>query len=452
MSTPAKVKSGFNFQTNDFYLHEYQEMAWEAIHDASVREIALLAGIQGGKTSFGALATVKKIGMISQMYPGANFIIGADTYKTLSQATIPTFLKFSGKIGKYNQGRQDIELKWGGKCYLRTSTDPYSVEGIQDCAFAWIDEAGKCSKLFQINVLGRVARLKGQVLYTSTPYALNWLYTDVEKPYLAGERKDVRLIRFSSADNPSFPRDEFERQRQLLDPRMFRMKYMGIHERMQGLVYEIGEDNMVDPNVPMKNVRFFASVDWGFTEGHEFAVLIRAITLDGFRYEVDEFKSAGLDPNQQIDFCKSKMKTYGIECFFCDPSRPDMIAALNKAGIPARGFHVGNESYKTLIAGITEHTGLIRSGRYKIFRGKLPHLMDEYETYHWHEFEEEKAPKDVPVKINDHLMDCARMLTVGTMHVKVKADPIMPMTRVRPKIDSFDPTKRSKQSKRWDTY
>ena len=97
-----------------------------------------------------------------------------------------------------------------------------------------MDEAGKCSRLFQINVLGCVARLKGQVLYTSTPYAMNWLHNDVEKPCLSGQRKDIKLIRFSSAHNPSFPPEEFERQRQILDPRMFRMKYCGIHERMQG--------------------------------------------------------------------------------------------------------------------------------------------------------------------------------------------------------------------------
>lgn len=452
MSTPAKAPRQFNFQNLDFPLHLYQERAWEALDDAGIREISLQAGIQGGKTSFGSLAVCKQIGVLSQLHPGCNFIVAADTYKTLSQATIPTLLKLINRgLGKYNQGKQEINLITGGKIFCRTSTDPWSVEGIPDCAFAWMDEAGKCSKLFHINVLGRVARLKGKVLYTSTPYAMNWLYKDVEKPALSGERSDIKFIRFSSVDNPAFPQEEFERQKRLLDPRMFRMKYMGVHERMQGLVYQIGAENFVS-ELKLVHPRYFAAVDWGFSEGHEFAVLVRAIGLDGFRVEVNEFKSASLDPNQQMGICQSLHRTYGVEMFLCDPSRPDMIAALNKAGIPARGFHVGVEAYKTLVAGITEHTALINSGRYKIVRDTLPHLEDEYSTYHWSEFQEEKVPKDVPVKINDHLMDCARMLTVGTMNVHVREAGEPAMTRVRPRLDLFDPRKKAGGSKKWDAY
>lgn len=391
--------------------------------------------------------------MLRQIYPGCNFIVGADTYKTLSQSTVPTLLKFTNQgLGTYNQGRQEIDLKGGGKIYLRTSTDPWSVEGIQDCAFAWVDESGKCSKLFQINILGRVARLQGQVLYTSTPYAMNWLYHDVEKPFLAGKRADIKLIRFSSADNPSFPREEFERQRQILDPKMFRMKYMGIHERMQGLVYELSDDNFSEPFKLPNQTRFFAAVDWGFAEGHEFAILVRAITLDGFRYDVDEFKGSGMDPQQQIDTCRAKAKTWNIERFYCDPARPDMIAMANKAGLHATGFHVGQEAFKPLLHGINKHYELIKSGKYKIWRSHCPHLMDEYETYHWPEYQEDKETKENPVAINDHLMDCVRYLTVGTMNIFIKEPPKKVISQRFPHRDFWDPSKKTKQQKSWDSY
>lgn len=455
MSSPAKVRSGFNFQTNEFALHKFQEEAWSYLDEPNVREIALLAGIQGGKTSFGALATTKKVGQLLSKYPqGCNFIVAADTYKTLSQSTVPTLLKFTNqKLGTYNQGRQEIEIKGGkGKIYLRTSTDPWSVEGIPDCAYAWVDEAGKCSKLFQINILGRVARLQGQVLYTSTPYAMNWLFHDVEKPFLSGERPDIRMIRFSSADNPSFPREEFERQKQILDARMFRMKYMGVHERMAGLVYALSDDNFVEPEKLPKNTRFYAGVDWGFAEGHEFAIVVRAITIDGYRYEVDEFKGSGLDPQQQLDMCKAKGSTWNIERFFCDPARPDMIASLNKAGLHATGFHVGTENFKQLIPGINKHYELIKSGKYKIWRSKCPHLMDEYETYHWPEHQEDKVAKEVPVPINDHLLDAVRYLTVGTMNVFIKEPPKTIVSQRFPERDFWSPAQKAKKSKSWEAY
>lgn len=452
MSTQVQAKSGFNFQDNKFYLHKFQEDAWQALINPDYREIALLAGIQGGKTSFGALATTKQIGILRKIHPECNFIVAADTYKTLSQATVPTLMKFTRMIGNYNQGKQEIDLKGGGKIFLRTNTDPDSVEGIPDCAFAWIDEAGKCSKLFQVNVLGRVARLKGKVLYTSTPYALNWLYTDVEKPCLSGDRKDIKVIRFSSADNPSFPKDEFERQRAILDPKTFRRKYMGLHERMEGLVYELTDDNYMEPRQLPKGTRIFAGVDFGFTEGHEFALIIRAITPDGFHIDIDEFKQAGLDPAQQAMLCRSKMDVFHVEQFYCDPARPDMIATLNKAGCSAMGFHIGNESFKQIVPGINKQIELIRSGRYKIIKGACPHLEDEFETYHWPEYVEGRPDKEVPIKLNDNLMDALRYLTVGTMNLKLVQEAKPFVSRAYHTIDRFDPTKATKAKRSWEAY
>lgn len=452
MSSRARVKSGFNFQTNEFNLHSFQEEAWEALQNPNYREIGLLAGIQGGKTSFGALAMTKMIGVLSKIHPKCNYIVAADTYKTLSQATIPTLMKFVKPLGSYNQGKQEIELKSGGKIFARTATNPDSVEGIPDCAFAWIDEAGKCPKLFQINVLGRVARLKGKVLYTSTPYAMNWLYTDVEKPSLSQDRSDIKIIRFSSADNPSFPKEEYERQKQILDPRTFRRKYMGIHERMEGLVYELSDENFMEPRQLPKGTRFFAGVDFGFTEGHEFAVIVRAVTPDGYHLDIDEFKQAGMDPNQQVMLCRSKMEIFKIERFFCDPARPDMISALNKAGVTSSGFHVGNEAFKPIVPGISKHQEFIRSGRYKVIRGACPHLLDEYETYHWPESKDDSPVKEVPVPINDHLLDAVRYVTVGTMNIKPVEMPKPIVSRSHAVVDNFDPTKTSKAKRSWEAY
>ncbi len=436
-----------------FALHKHQILAWKALDDPEIREIGVCAGIQGGKTSFGSLAMAKKINEWSEKYPGCNYLVGADNYKTLTQATIPTFLKvFRRGAGKYIGGsREEFVLKRGGKVFFRTATDPNSVEGIPDVAFAWIDEAGKCSRLFKTNVLGRVARLRGQVLYTTTPYALNWVYTEVEKPYLSGQRTDIAFIRFSSADNPSFPREEFERQRAILDAKTFNRKYMGLHERMEGLVYELSSDNYATSFHPNEKTRFFAGVDFGFTEGHEFALTVRAITEHGFHYVVSTFKQAGLDPNAQVMLAKAKQSTFKIETFYCDPARPDMIAMFNKAGLPSIGFQTGKEDFKRIIPGINKHIELIRTGRYKILRGVNADLEDEYETYHWPEFQEGKVIREEPVKLNDNLMDAERYATIGTMHVKFKEEPGPYIARSKRDFDVFDP-KKSRKSGGWDSY
>lgn len=407
------------------------------------------SGIQGGKTSVGSFWFIRQL---CKWKGDHNFIIGAPSYKILNQSTLPTFLRHASSFGTYLKGDQEFRLRSGGTIFFRTSTDTDSIEGIPNVRAVWLDEAGKCKYGFWVNAEGRAARTNAPLFLTTTPYGMNWPYQQLIKPFEAGERSDVNYFEWLSIDNPSFPREEYERQKRILDPRTFRRKYMGVHERMEGLVFEMSADNWCEPMKLPRFCRYFAAVDFGFSEGHEFALMVRAISQDGFRYGIDEFKQAGLDPNQQIAVCKAKMVTYGIEMFYCDPSRPDMISALNSAGIPAIGFHVGKDGYKGLVPGINKHVELIRSGSYKIFREKCPQLEDEYETYHWPEYDEKKETKEVPIKVNDHLMDCERMLTVGTMGIKIKMPEGLFMSQKRPHQDHWDPTKPSKKSKKWDVY
>lgn len=427
-------------------LHPNQGKAFE-----SEKKITLCcSGIQGGKTTVGVLWFLRQVAR----YRGTDhaFIIAAPTYKILNQSTLPTFFKYAEGMGTYAKVDQEFRFHSGPKVYIRTSTDPFSVEGIQNVRAIWLDEAGMCKYTFWINLEGRAARTGAPIICTTTPYGMNWPYHALIKPFKAGQRDDIAYYEWLSVDNPSFPREEYERQKRILDPRTFRRKYMGLHERMEGLVYELQGDSLIDSKPILGNIRTFAAVDWGFSEGHEFGLLVRSIQPDGFTYEIDEFKGSGLDPMQQIHLCKAKYKNYGIEMFYCDPSRPDMIALMNKEGIPATGFHVAKENYKQLTPGIQAHQTLIRSGKYRIFRDQCPNLVDEYETYHWAEFDEEKPQRDAPVKVNDHLMDCARMLTIGTMHVKLKEPKALPIGMARAHTDKWSPTKKSKSSGSWDSF
>jgi phage terminase large subunit len=417
----------------------------------SEKKITLCAsGIQGGKTSVGALWMLRQF----SKWKGNDhsFIIATPNYKILNQSTLPTFMKYCGQFGVMKKADAEFRLHSGAPVYFRTSTNPWSVEGIQNVRAIWCDEAGLCSFTFWINLEGRAARTNAPIMCTTTPYGMNWPYQQLIKPTKEGERSDVAYYQWLSIENPSFPKEEYERQKQILDPRTFRRKYMGQHERLEGLVYDLTNDHRVRSFPLPKGTRFFAGVDWGFSEGHEFGLVVRASTLDGFRYEVDEFKGSGLDPNQQIEICKQMKALWGVELFGCDPARPDMIALLNKSGCKAIGFHVGQESYKSVISGIQAHTALMRSGKYRIFEDKCPHLIDEYEAYHWPEFQEDAPAKKAPVKMNDHVLDCARMVTVLTQNVFIREPDQMFMHAKAPWVDRFDPRKPSKKVRSWESY
>ena len=397
-------------------LHPKQGKAFESDHKVTL----CTSGIQGGKTTVGALWLLKENG---KWQDGGehNYIVGAPTYKILNQSTIPGFMRYHARFGSYLKGPSEFKYHNGGTVYFRTSTDPDSIEGITNVRAAWLDEAGKCKYAFWINLEGRCARTAAPIMCTTTPYGLNWPYKHLIKPVEAGERKDVLWLKWRSVDNPSFPRAEYERQRQILDPKIFQRRYEGEHVRLEGLVYDLTKDNFFDQkdSLPEETVHY-GGIDFGYAEGHEFAASIRGLTPDGLHVVVSTFKQSGLTPDQQCDIILARTKIHKVKKWFCDPSRPDLIALFRKAGIPCAGFQEGKENFKKINPGIEAHNELIRSGKYKIPNDKHLDLEDEYETYHWPQDMDGEIANEVPVKDNDHFMDAERMLTVGTLGLMVE--------------------------------
>lgn len=370
----------------------------------------------------------------------------------MHQSTIPC-LKRIWPYSCYTENKQESILKLydGRTVYLRTGTDPNSAEGIQRCSGVWLDEAGMCSKLFWENLEIRTSFMQAPIILTSTPYAMNWLKKDIIDQSTAPNRQDICYVRWRSIDNPAFPLAEYERQKSILDPRTFRRKYEGVHEKMEGLVYEdFDTGNLCSPFPVPPNTRIFAGVDWGYN--HAFAVTIRAITTDKRHFTISEFKRSGLDPNEKVTVAKTLMQTYGIEMFYCGVDRPEMISMFNSAGVPSRGFYVDEDTrYKQVIPGIEAHTALIKSKRYQVFHGKCPHLEDEYSAYSWPEHSDDKPVKEIPIPINDDLLSAERYVTVGTLHLSQENVKVLSNRKGKGlRWDDFDPSKSI--SKGWDSY
>jgi hypothetical protein len=229
-------------------------------------------------------------------------------------------------------------------------------------------------------------------------------------------------IKARSDENPYFPKEEYERRRATMDERRFRMMFGGEFERMEGLVYDCfsDEENLCEYPDFDSGVRYYAGIDWGYTE--PFAMAIHAIYPDGRRYQVSETKKARLTLTEIVDICRQKRQVFGVEHFFCDPSQPGYIEELNRAGIPASG---ANNDIKRGIAKVYEE---LKTRRFKIVRNTSPHTIDEIETYHYPEPADllpDRSIKEVnPVGQNDHMLDCIRYLTVSTLDIMSVRKPV----------------------------
>ena len=189
-------------------------------------------------------------------------------------------------------------------------------------------------------------------------------------------------------------------------------------------------------------------MDWGFND--PFVIIVRAITPLGHHYEIGEFCKTRQTVDQMIDAASRFKDLFCIEKFYCDPSRPEYISLFNQHGLRA----VGAENDIRL--GLDRHFELINSGLYSVFRRTCPHLLDEYEQYHYPELKETKVDQvqktELPVDNSNHTQDCIRYITmaeykpVGMRKNKVVSESSRKSKIISPYYDhDLDKLKRNKK-------
>jgi len=274
--------------------------------------------------------------------------------------------------------------------YFISAENPDRMQGIHAQGIIG-DEAGMFDRLWWDTAVQRVTYRKGQILLLTTPYAENWLKTEVWDRWVAGD-PNYHVENPTSLDNPHYPRAEYERARQALPEWKFRMLFEGKFTKPAGLIYP--EYQTVEPFKIPESWFVFGGVDFGFN--NPFAVIWVAENPEtGELFVFDEFKQAGLTIDDMEKILKARPCTY-----YGDPSSKEALETLKSRGIDIR------PARKDVLSGITYVQGLFKSGKLKIFRN-LKYLLDEINSYRW-EMDRREQLLDKPRKENDHLMDALR--------------------------------------------
>lgn len=393
----------------------------------------LLTGIQFGKSTVGAVWLKRH--MFTHKSPDDSFIITAPNYKIMQQATLPAFLKDMEGEGEYHKGDALFKMDGGGTCYLRTATEPDSIVGITNVRAIWGDEAGKYSLYFWENIQARASFKNCPILLTTSPYTSNWLYKELLRPGQEGKRSDeLKLIQASSGENPFFPKDELERRKKTMDPRRYAALYLGVFEKMHGLVYNCFDEavHVVKPFELPSGTKYYAGVDWGYTD--PFVLNVRAVTPNGQHFLVSEYYKTGMTINDMVIVARQKQATFGIEMFYAGPDQPGYIEEFNRTfGQMGQDQERQRASAKgaqnDIRKGIDIHYDLIKTNRYFVFES-CKHTIDEYSTYHYPEPDELRPDDDskeaLPVGQDDHAMDAERYCSISTVRSQAILTPRVP--------------------------
>ena len=227
-------------------LHEGQARAWLSER----RFVFMLAGTQGGKTSFGPWWLHREIvnnGTGDYLAVTSSF----DLFKLKMLPEIRTVFEHVLDCGRYWSGDKVLELKdpSTGKYWAERSDDPMwgrvilrsaqSKGGLESATgkAAWLDECGQDD--FRLDdweaIQRRLSLSQGRVLGTTTIYNLGWMKHEIYDAWVAGD-KDIDVIQFASIINPMFPPEEFRRMQDKLPGWKFKMFYKGEYDRPPGLI------------------------------------------------------------------------------------------------------------------------------------------------------------------------------------------------------------------------
>jgi hypothetical protein len=227
------------------HMHPGQTQAWES----TARIVAMIAGSQGGKTSWGPWWLYREI----ERGGAGDYIAVTASYDLFKLKMLPEMrnvFEHILKIGRYWSGDKVLELRdpATGEFRATRADDPMYARIILRSAEAksglesssakagWADEAGQDK--FTLSAWEafrrRLTLSRGRILITTTPYNLGWLKQQIADRRATGT---IDVINFDSIANPNFSIEEYEELKATMPTWKFNMFHRGLFERPPGMIY-----------------------------------------------------------------------------------------------------------------------------------------------------------------------------------------------------------------------
>lgn len=400
--------------------HPGQIKAW----DSDRRFVAIIAGTQGGKTSFGPWWLWREI---QRCGPGDYLAVTAtfDLFKLKMLPEIRQVFERILGIGRLWAAERVIEIREaanpGGRFWARRADDPmwariilrsaHAGGGLESASAnaAWLDEAGQDK--FRLEsweaVLRRLSLHQGRALITTTPYNLGWLKTEIYDPWQAGD-PDIEVVQFESVMNPAFPQAEFERARRRLPAWKFNMFYRGLFARPAGLIYSDFDENVhvVDPfSVPAEWPRY-VGIDFGPL--HTATVWLAEDVNRSAYYVYRETLEGGMTTRQHVERALAHAAHERVVSWWGGaPGEKQYRWDWAEAGIPVQEPPVADVE-----AGIDRIIQLLRERRLFVFRS-CRGLLDEFGTYQREVDERGNPTERIKDKETFHRLDALRYVVAG---------------------------------------
>ncbi len=401
-----------------------------AAYDSTRRFVFVLAGTQGGKTSWGPWWLLREIyGDGERRGAGAgDYLAVTSSYDLFKLKMLPALrdvFEHRLALGRWWASDRVLELRpsrerpfragsagdpmWG-RVLLRSAASSRGLEAATAKA-AWLDECGQDAFTVETweAVLRRLSLAQGRVLGTTTPYNLGWVKTEIYDRWRAGDQ-DIGVYSFRSILNPSFPLAEFERARETMPDWRFRMFYCGQFTRPAGLIYEAFDEavHLRDP--------FDMPPAWPRYVGVDFGAVNTAVVWLAHDPQRDVFHAyreslaGGRTTAQHAAEALAHAQTVNVAQWFGGAPGEEQ----QRMDWAAEGVPVLRPPVADVEAGIDRVARLLRERRLYVWR-TCRGLLDELGSYRRKLNESGQTTEEIECKRDYHRLDALRYVVSGIL-------------------------------------
>lgn len=351
--------------------------------------LALLGGTGCGKSYYAPIWLYTKM----MENPGYEWIVSAPTIPMMKRTVVKYIKRFciqNGMDHGFHKG--DMIFDWGplGIIHCISALNADRMEGVHAKGIVG-DECGKFGKEWYDTAVQRIALLQGQLLLVSTPYSMNWLYSDVYQKARMGDDQ-ICMTNPTSVDNPHYPLESFLDAKKRLPSWKFKMRFLGKFTKPAGLIYP--RYTLCKRFEIPKSWFRVRSLDFGFNDPSASLSFAQSPHTKRW-YCYRELKRSGMDYNELAKKMKEE-RSY----IYADPSEKQGIQTLMNRGINIL------KAENAVKEGLIETYTALNMEQVVIFDDLLL-LIDELMAYQWKMNRQEQI-LDIPEAGNDHLMDCLR--------------------------------------------
>ena len=409
MGSKRRHTDMFGSMNKEFFTEKQKEIV-KMLRSGELHRINILYGsVRSGKTW---ITLVVFALWVATLPKDKSFLMCAKTLTSLKRNCLDLLQDLIGEDNfKYSLSAKTGVL-FGHKVYLEGANDARSESKIRGMTLqgAYVDEITLIERDFFTMLLSRLSEKNAKLFGSTNPDSpMHWL----KKEYIDRENElDIYVEKFSIDDN-TFLDAEYVKQIKNEYTGVFYNRFvLGEFAVAEGLVYDFGEDNIVD-EIP-SNGEYYISIDYGtmnpFSAGLWCVLGDKAVRIKEYYYNGRE-KGIQRTDEEYCDNIDDLAKGYNIRQVIVDPSAASFIATLRKRGFAIR------KANNDVLDGIRRTAVYLKNGNIKIHRSCVDSIA-EFGLYRW----DDKATADTVIKENDHAMDDIRYFCNTIMKNKVRKE------------------------------